>query len=491
MLALITACATADAPRKAAPSAAPGDMRSVAHAGRWTTDVDGRALTFHGVNMVAKRAPYIPAALGFGEDDAKFLAANGFNAVRLGVIYKAVEPLPGVYDDNYLRQLQITVSILARHGVRSLLDFHQDLYNEAFAGEGFPDWAVPAQFRGPFASDTARQAALRETLDQFWSGARRPDGVTLQDRYVTAVGHVATFFASDRGVLGYDLMNEPPIGGLWPECVALVDCSRFDAILGAFQQRIVAAIRRVDRTRLAFYEPNALFAWGVPAGLPRFDDRQAGMSFHNYCVPGLACDPNLPLENADHRSATTGDALLLTEFGGEYLDDIMKAIVGADAHLMSWMVWAYCGCGDPTGSTPPEAEGLVKDVTQTPAGANVDAQKLPALVRPYPQVVAGTPTQLRFDPQSKTFTLTYSTRRPDGTGSFGSGACTRVFVPQLHYPTGYNVDVKGATVVSRRGSGSLLLSGSRGAGEVTVRITPTTRGRTDAPDPTAECAATP
>jgi endoglycosylceramidase len=34
------------------------------------------------------------------------------------------------------------VTTLASHGIVSLLDFHQDLYNEAFQGEGAPAWAV-------------------------------------------------------------------------------------------------------------------------------------------------------------------------------------------------------------------------------------------------------------------------------------------------------------------------------------------------------------
>ncbi len=45
-------------------------------------------MILHGVNMVYKRAPYAPDEAGFGEDDAAFLAENGFNTVRLGLIYK-------------------------------------------------------------------------------------------------------------------------------------------------------------------------------------------------------------------------------------------------------------------------------------------------------------------------------------------------------------------------------------------------------------------
>src|SRR2546423_14066848 len=69
------------------------------HAGRWTTDAQGRVVILHGYNMVYKKPPYDPSALGFGDDDAAFLAAEGYNTVRVGVIYKAVEPAPGAYDD--------------------------------------------------------------------------------------------------------------------------------------------------------------------------------------------------------------------------------------------------------------------------------------------------------------------------------------------------------------------------------------------------------
>lgn len=89
------------------------------HAGRWITDAHGRVVIVHGIDMVYKVAPY-PAATGFGNDDAAFLARMGFNAVRVGVIWKAVEPEPGVYDDAYVNHAG-TDRTLARHGIVSLL----------------------------------------------------------------------------------------------------------------------------------------------------------------------------------------------------------------------------------------------------------------------------------------------------------------------------------------------------------------------------------
>ena len=95
--------------------------------------------------------------------------------MRVGVIYAAVEPTPGVYDDAYLARIEATVDSLAKHGIVSLLDFHQDLYNERFEGEGWPDWAVqddglPAEPKsglpGELPADAGAPALVRPLLGE-------------------------------------------------------------------------------------------------------------------------------------------------------------------------------------------------------------------------------------------------------------------------------------------------------------------------------------
>jgi endoglycosylceramidase len=54
-------------------AASAGPTTPLGHSGRWITDAKGRVVLLHGVNMVYKRAPYYPAATGFGPDDAAFL----------------------------------------------------------------------------------------------------------------------------------------------------------------------------------------------------------------------------------------------------------------------------------------------------------------------------------------------------------------------------------------------------------------------------------
>jgi endoglycosylceramidase len=437
--------------------------------------------------------------VGFDGDDANFLAQHGFRAARVGLTWKAVEPSPGAYDDHYLHRIRGTVSTLAQRGLYSLIDLHQDALNERFGGEGFPDWAVK-DVAGPKRPGPGTEMALRNALDRFWTDGPGPGGVGLQERYAGAAAHVASYFAHDRSVLGYDVINEPLPGFLWPTCrtSGTYDCSGFDRELGAFEQRVTVAIRQADRLHMVWYEPNTLFDWGIGTQLPPMLDNRAGMSFHDYCPPAsfssLTCQESmqLVLSNAEQRTTRTGDALLLTEFGDRDPRVLVRFANAADQHRMSWLEWAYCGCNNPTYpfyAASIHNDDLVVDPDKPPVGANVVHSKLDVLVRPYPLAIAGTPLQFGFDPTTKTFELTYTRDRADGRGSFRASACTEVFVPRLQYPRGYRVVVSGARVVSRAGAGTLALRALGDAQQITVRITPASHGHTDLPITGSGCAS--
>jgi endoglycosylceramidase len=441
--------------------------------------------------MVYKRPPYQPSATGFGADDAAFLARNGFDVVRLGVIYAAVEPSPGVYDDAYLRGIASTVRTLGKHGIYTLLDFHQDQYNERFHGEGFPAWAVhddglPNVPDLGFPGNYTGMPALQHAFDHFWADT---DG--LQEHYAAAWGRVASKFAGNPNVLGYDLFNEPWPGTDWQSCIT--GCPAFDAQLGATERKAIAAIRAVDRRHLVWYEPNVLFNFGAArTQLPDLGDARAGMSFHDYCLGGssaAACSKGEQgaIANAVARTKSTGDAALLTEFGATNDASVLTRVEDeADAQQMPWIEWAYCGCGDPTTSAqPPTAQALVIDPSKPPTGSNVQAPTLAALARPFPRAIAGTPKNFGFS--HGRFTLTYSTRRPTGRGSFKPGTCTAVFVPAVQYPHGYRARVRGARVISKRGNGLLEVASRRGAKTVSVTVTPAKHGHTGAPRLSRAC----
>ena len=485
----LLACLALSALAWLAPAAAArGPIPPLWHQGRWITDAAGRVVILHGVNMVYKRPPYAPADAGFGADDARFLARNGFDAVRLGIIYKGVEPKPRRYDNSYIRRVRATERLLAARGIYSLVDFHQDMYNERFQGEGFPDWAVdddglPAQPRLGFPGNYLAQPATNRAFDNFWAN-EQVAGRGLQDAYAQAWGHVAARFAADPYVLGYDIFNEPWPGSVWPSCANPAGCPLFDTgPLAAMTRKVTAAVRAADRTHIVWQEPNVIFNNGADSSLPRIGSG-TGFSFHVYCLTASEvpvpveqdCDvfDGLAFQNADKQSRQTGQALDLSEFGATSDRITLERVMGlADRHMVSWQYWAYCECGDPT-TTGAGVQGIVGRADRPPRGANLNRAKLALLERPYPQAVAGTPESFSYDPATGVFRLRYSARTPAGQ-LLPPCLKTEIFVPRIHYADGYRVRVGGGRATSAPGASLLEVRRDRAARTVSVTVRPRPR----------------
>ncbi|WP_410555848.1 cellulase family glycosylhydrolase [Actinomadura fulvescens] len=430
--------------------------------------------------MVAKAAPFDPSKLGFGEEDAKFLAAHGFNAVRIGIVMTGLQPRPGEFDETYLASLKATIDLLGRYGVRSLITFPQDLLNTRFRGTGYPDWMIRTDgiphdlINFDTFTNLLFNPALQRANDNFWNNAP-VHGKGLQEWYTDAWVHVAKKFRDNPAVLGYDLWNEPWPGSAWPTCAPPFGCKDFDSKkLAPFFTKMIRAIRTVDPGHLTFYEPNLVATFGPPIHLGKPGDKRSGVSFHTYCpditgkpIPGwmyAVCDAvqKVVVDQAMAQSKRTGDALILSEFGATPNPRELSYVVRlADSRQLPWLEWTYCRCKDPTdGGT---VEGLIYDLTKPRSGANVNTTALNALEEPYPQAVAGTPTNYGFDPQTKSFTLTYT---PKGRAE------TVVFASPLHYPNGYQVTVTGADVTSAPGATLLKLRAERGASTVHLTLVP-------------------
>lgn len=485
--ALLLAALTVDVPSRAAPLvdalAITGPAVSpLGHAGRWLTDAAGRVVVLHGLNQVDKIPPYTPSADGFGDDDAAFLAANGFNGMRVGIIWAAVEPQPGMYDDTYLASVAQTVQTLQSHGILSLLDSHQDLYNEIFQGEGAPSWAVKdgglpnpqLGFPGNYFANPAENAAW----GAFWRNAPAPDGVGLEDHYAAMWAHVATFFRHNAGVFGYEILNEPWPGPVWPPCVnPVLGCIQNDAKLRTLYNRVLPAIRNADTTTMVYYEPNTLFSQVIRTDVGTVGDPNTAFSFHDYCAANTELGTDVTcsqqdeavFNNARRYTNARGIPMLLTEFGAtDNLANLTGVLQRADADRAGWLEWAYTG-NDKTSSSPTE-QALVFNPALPPVGSNVNMPKLAVLAAPYPQVVAGTPVSWSF--KSGTFRLSYSAVRADGQGAFSPGAQTLISVPPVEYPSGYHVSVAGGQAVSTPGAPVLTVVAAAGASSVDVVVTP-------------------
>jgi endoglycosylceramidase len=471
----------------AAPAAAKPDA-PLGHQGRWITDAQGRVVILHGFNLAIKSPPYDPALAGFGADDAEFLASEGFNSIRLGLFYEALEPLPGVINTEYLERLAAVEETLAANDQFTLLDMHQDFYGRRFGGEGFPDWATidDGLPRSPNSGDLfgyATVPGLQRAFDHFWA-----NDVGIQASYANAWGRVAERFRGRPHLIGYDIFNTPWPGSDWPSCASAAGCPVFDATkLTPFTNRVLNRIRSNDPRSLVFYEPHAAFDYGAESHHGDTGDNRAGFSFHSHCLAATEGGTTLPVgsiacpvnhdqvfENAEIQSEATGDALYLTDFGARNdLAELERLLSTADRFMVSWANWSYVNLL-PNGDFEP-VESLLRDPTKPPSADNVRQDLLEHLVRPYPQAVAGTPLRWTFDPVTRAFEFDYEVLRPDGS-PVGGGQETEVFMPRRHYSGGYDLEVKGANAVSQQDASALRLVAAPGAQVVTVRASAARRG---------------
>ena len=119
-------------------------------------DVDGRTVLFHGVNVVYKVPPYIPSNGAFdpsdslNDEDIENLVKWGFNFVRLGVMWEAVERSWNKFDTDYLEKIAELVDKLGASGIYTLIDMHQDAFARLSCGEGFPDFYAKEAAEKPY-----------------------------------------------------------------------------------------------------------------------------------------------------------------------------------------------------------------------------------------------------------------------------------------------------------------------------------------------------
>lgn len=458
------AATTASRGPAGSPAKDPEPAGVIGHTGRWLTDQAGRVVLLHGVNMVEKQAPYYPAAFGFGRQDAKFLAHNGLDVVRLGVLGTGLMPTPGHVDHRYLNHLATTVRQLAARHVYVLLDLHQDGFSPTVGSDGFPAWMTlthgavnnHAGFPNYYFSDPATQAAFQS----LWDNERGPNGTRLQSDVATMVQALGRRFAGTRDVLGYDVFNEPWPGVDWTPCLSKSGCPAITRReLDPLYARVDSALRSVDHRHLLFIEPFVLFNFGTAAAtvaLPPGDQR-SGLSFHQYATSPTAAAG--VLRHALAWSRRTGGTLLDTEWGATTSSSAITSQAGQFDHdLVPWIFWSF-------------DVSLVHDIGQPPRGSNLVQSTADALVRPYPSVVAGTPEALHFDPATRHLHVRWSVTEPDGARA-RAGAVSTIEAPQRVYPTGYSVSVRGARVTSRPCATRLTLATEAGARSVEVAVSP-------------------
>jgi len=422
----------------------------------------------HGLQIDKWRADAPVNILDLSPENVRFLASQGFNLARVSMTYSGVEPAPGQFDQGYVGAYRAFDTQLANAGVYDLLDMMQGEFSQAVGGWGMPDWMTNTSglpnSRDPYPRGYYSNPAENAAWDNFYANVPASDGVGLQDHYAAGLRRISAGFADAPALLAIDVLNEPWPGTPWASCALPTGCppGGFDQTsLTDFYKRVVPAIRSADPRHMIAYEPNLLFDFGAATGLGNLNDPNLLFAFHNYCLGTVAfgftvIDPvgacgvgdGIVFANAESRAAASGDGLLMDEWGNTTDTAAIARIAGeADQSMVGWSDWAYEDCCM-------SGAAVLADGTKPATGSNVRLPILRALVRPYPQAVAGTPQGWSYDPSSDRFHLTYSAAGV--SGALGSDV-TQIEVPPLQYPTGYDADVKGGRVSSAPDADPLLI----------------------------------
>ena len=215
-----------------------------------------RHVLLHGVNVIYKIAPYIPddqvfdSQTSLTDQDIDDLVNWGFNFVRLGVMWEAVETAPGVYNDTYLDEIDKLITKLGDKGLYTLVDSHQDVLARQVCGEGMPNFYARevisngaycvSSHADPFLGPVMRMFGVCKSIsdygfrydsdglpliedcqkNSFFIYYTSPESFTLfrafynndfgiQDKYVDFWKHTADRLSGNKYVAGFDPFNEP------------------------------------------------------------------------------------------------------------------------------------------------------------------------------------------------------------------------------------------------------------------------------------------
>jgi endoglycosylceramidase len=416
-------------------------------------DSVGRLVYFRGVNMGsnAKLPPFLPF------EDPRWwdlLSSWGYNMVRLTIFWEAVEPEPGVYDQEYLDKIEEMVDEASKRGIYVLLDMHQDQYSRCLKGDGAPYWALPRSVDPKDNSGIAGRfwfSAYFVSSDVRSSFANFFQSDDLKNHYYNSWKEVAKRVGNNPYVLGYDIMNEP-FGGEIPN-----DNGEFEnGFLKPFYQDAISSIREVDPDAIGFVEPAIVDLYA--SKLSPFD--RDGLVYAAHLYRSLSwrawLDPIYKIVSFDSLLDLQKDKaneLNMPLFTGEFgvpwttnpflgrdrqVNEAMKAL---EENFLSNAYWDF---SVENGSVWNEEDYSLLDDKGQPRGLEVN-------VRPYVRRLYGSPIYQSFDPYSKDYSLVF-----EGCSKYSCPVPTIIHVPEkVHYPGGFVVRISDGRVGYDKDRGEL------------------------------------
>ncbi|MFV0590261.1 MAG: cellulase family glycosylhydrolase [Draconibacterium sp.] len=178
-------------------------------------DDNGRHVILNGINIEckSKEDQYLV------KDSPEFyvkLKSWGYNCIRFIIIWDGLEPEPGVYNEDYLKEIDKRIQWAGENNMFVVLDMHQDLFSVKY-GDGAPEWATLEENEEHIAGEIWSDAyfmsnAVQTAFDNFWGNKPASDGVGIQDHYANLWKYIADRYADNPTVIGYDIFNEPFAG---------------------------------------------------------------------------------------------------------------------------------------------------------------------------------------------------------------------------------------------------------------------------------------
>jgi len=404
----------------------------------WMRDAAGRVVLLRGANYSGLEfGNFIANANGPRESDFAQLASWGVNAIRLPIAWDYLEPEVNQFDASYLtEQVDPVIAFAEAHGIRVIIDMHFFLWSRCIGGLGAPAWICAGR-----NYPQGEAGVLRATCDFFrpegqaQAPATASDGRLARDHFLDAWRIVVRHYANDPRVIGWDYFNEP-----FGICFGLSGGAFERNALHPFYRRMQAIVAEEKAERTFFYEPHVTRNLGFAPSLepfgpdvvyaPHLYGNAGGSATVAYDGDRAALAADFDLAEAE--AATLGGPLFVGEFGGNadgpagFLEAtelfLRHTYDELDRRLIGGVVWAYFPGGN--GFSVVTADGAEK-------GKLVDE-----IVRPYARRIAGIPTAMHFDAESKEFTLSFrddeTLRPPDPT---------EVFLPAArHYADGFDVE---------------------------------------------------
>jgi endoglycosylceramidase len=428
--------------------------------GRDLVDEIGRTVILRGVNVGgrSKMPPFVPFELDATNDVAAaaepFMSAVrrlGANGIRLTLSWEALEPTKGNYDSVYIGRYRALLDAADRAGMAVIIDFHQDVFQAAFCGDGFPEWGlgdIPhgaphydcsnLEWSGPYFDATS---TVSQAFDGLWNNR---DG--LLDAFVAMWTKVAREFGRHPAVAVFEVINEPGPGSPTPEVVG-------STILPPVYDRVATAIEtEVGPAAVLGDEPIAI-SNQLRLGRPNHARFTYAPHFYDIVttVGGMVDAERIRNDVVAilERSEALDAPVILSEFGApnsnpqrpEFTSAVLDA---ADIRRASAMAWE-ASISDVSWNHE-DLSVFTSDGTERVWGADLD--------RPFPRAIDGTVIDLKWDATAKRFEMLVAAN---------GDKVSELYLPVRHLGTTPKITLTGAHSRWIKESGALLVQAGPGA----------------------------